>query len=330
MTSTVPSDPLGPGVSSLSLSNIARAPTLIDPVFLDSPQYPVDGLSSLVGATVVVKLECLNPIGVFKGRGTSHLLATLVGDDPLVTASAGNFGQGLAYAARAHDRDVHVFAAETASPLKLQRMEELGARVHVRGRDFDDAKVHATAFADQEGARFVEDGREPAITEGAATIAVELEAADVDAIVAPVGNGALIAGIGRWMHAAAPGTTIVGVTALGAPAMRRSWEQDRPIEADEAATVADGIAVRVPVPAALEEMRHAVDAMVEVDDDAILEAGRLLLEHVRIVAEPAGAAALAGLLAAADRLEGQRVAVVVTGSNIDADRVRDWYGPRQA
>jgi threonine dehydratase len=324
----LPTDPLPADSSALSLQRIAEASVALPPEFARTPQYVVDGLGG-AGVQVAVKIETLNPIGSFKGRGTAELLRRERDPGPLVTASAGNFGQGLAYAARLRRRAVHVFAAATASPVKVRRMRQLGAEVHLEGDDFDAAKDHARRFAATEGLRFVEDGREPAIAEGAATIAVELTAdpaPPLDAVVVPVGNGALVAGIGRWVHAASPGAQVIGVTATGAPAMRRSWERGEPVATDRAETIADGIGVRVPVPEALGEMRHAVDAMIEVDDDAIVMAGRELLRETRLVVEPAGAVALAAVTTHPGRFADQRIAVLVTGSNLTEEERRRWYG----
>src|SRR5262249_31007446 len=162
-----------------------------------------------------------------------------------VCASAGNFGQGLAHAAGRRGRRVTVFAAHTANPLKLEQMRRLGAEVVLAGDDFDAAKDAARGYADRTGGRFVEDGAQPGIAEGAGSLAVEL--ADwpepIDAVYVPVGNGALITGMGRWLKAHAPGTEVVGVCASGAPAMFESWRAGSLHSTERAATIADGIAV---------------------------------------------------------------------------------------
>jgi threonine dehydratase len=318
MTVLVPDDPLPSGRSALCLSRIAAAVTVIDPVFLETPQYVSAELSDATGTRVLVKVETLNPVGSFKGRGASLLLASLSDDPrPIVCASAGNFGQGIAYAARREGRTVHVFAAESASPSKIAQMERLGAFVHLHGADLDAAKLRAREHAEAEGYLFVEDGRDAPIAEGAATVAVELARARPDTIVVPVGNGALAAGVGRWTAAALPGTAVIGVTTAGAPSMRLSWQRNEPVETATVTTIADGMAVRVPVPEALRELRHAVSDIVEVNDGDLRRAGRLLLRGLRIVAEPAGVAALAALLRHGDIFAGRLVAVVVTGSNVD-------------
>ena len=161
--------------SRLSLERIERAAATIDPVFLNTPQFESEPLSDALDMRLVLKIETINPIRSFKGRGADFLLSDASADSaPLVCASAGNFGQALAYAARKRGRQLVVFAAETANPLKIDRMRALGADVRLFGCDFDAAKERARSYAVETGASFIEDGREPAISEGAGTIAVEL------------------------------------------------------------------------------------------------------------------------------------------------------------
>ena len=301
-------------VSRLSPARIEAAARIIDPVFLNTPAVAFDPLSRELGVDVTLKIETLNPIRSFKGRGTEFFVATLDDPAPLVAASAGNFGQGLARAAVKRGRAITIFAAETANPLKIARMRELGAEVILVGNDFDAAKGEARRFAERNNFRYVEDGREPAISEGAGTIAMELGA--FDAVVVPVGNGALINGMGTWMRHAHPATRVIGVCAAGAPAMRISWQTGTVQSTETAHTIADGIAVRLPVPEALEDMRFTVDDIVLVTDEDIRQAMRLVLDHAGLVSEPAGAAGVAALIAHPARFAGKRLAIPICGSNV--------------
>src|SRR2546423_2283526 len=143
----------------ISVEHIAEAAERIDQVFRDTPQFVSEPLSALLGATVMLKVETLNPIRSFKGRGTDYLLHRIDVPAPgLVCASAGNFGQGIAYAGRRRGHRVTVFAAVNAIPLKVKRMRELGAEVVLAGDDFDAAKELARRRASETGAMFVEDG----------------------------------------------------------------------------------------------------------------------------------------------------------------------------
>jgi threonine dehydratase len=325
---TSPREGLRAGPTADGVEAAARA---IDPLFADTPQLVSDTLSARLGVRLLCKVETLNPIRSFKGRGTSYLLHELTANGPppaeLVCGSAGNFGQGLARAGARHGVPVTVFAAETASPLKIARMRELGARVEIAGADFDAAKDAARRHAEaRPGARFIEDGREPAIAEGAGTIARELGRwpEPIDVALVPLGNGALLAGMGCWLRAHRPATRVVGVCAAGAPAMAASLEAGRPVTTPAAATIADGIAVRVPVPEALADLRGVVDEVLLVDDDAIVAAMRLVLAELGIVVEPAGAVGVAAALAHGARFAGALVATPLCGGNLTAEQRERW------
>ncbi|MCU0870395.1 MAG: pyridoxal-phosphate dependent enzyme [Burkholderiales bacterium] len=306
----------------LDPDRIARAAREIDPVFLHSPQYVCEPLAAWAGVPLVIKVETLNPIRSFKGRGADWFLTDVVDRaDPraLVCASAGNWGQALAYACRRRGRSLTIWAAENANALKVERMRALGATVHLEGDDFDAAKACARAHCEASGAWLVEDGLEPAISEGAGSIAVELlRVADsgFDAIVAPLGNGALLAGIAHAVRAFAPTTRVFGVCASGADAMAESWRSGRVVVRDRIDTIADGIGVRVPIPQALDDLAGMIDDVLRVDDTAILDAMRAAHRHAGLVLEPAGAAGLAAVRVHAARFAGQRVATVLCGGNL--------------
>lgn len=310
----------------LSLERIAHAATVIDPVFLDSPQYRVESLDIALGCRCVVKVETLNPIRSFKGRGTENLAASLHGRPHLVCATAGNFGQGLAYSARKRALPLTIFSALNASPMKVERMRSLGAEVRLAGEDFEAAHAAAVSFAAERGLRLVEDGRDPAIAEGAGTIGMELLGwpETLDAIVVPVGDGALLAGVARWLKAQRPATQVIGVCASGAPAMERSWRRGEVLELGRAHTIADGIAIRVPFAEALLDLQGLVDDMILVGDDAIVSAMRVAHEELGLVLEPAGAAGLAAVLSFRERFRGATVATIFTGGNITPAQMQRW------
>jgi threonine dehydratase len=306
---------------------IRAARDRIAPVFLDSPQFVHDGLSARAGVPVVVKIETVNPIGSFKGRGTWHAVGAMVGEGslargrPVVAASSGNFGQGLAFAGRAHGIPVTIFAELHANARKVERMRGFGARVIEGGRDFDEARVAAEAHAAEIGASLLIDGEDPRIAAGAGTMAVELteavargELPEPVAAYVPVGNGALIVGVGAWLRHAAPACRVMGIQSEGAPAMTLSWRAGRPIETERAATYAGGIQVRVPVPEALDQMAGRVDDMRLVSEEALHEAQAELTGELGVTVEGAGAASWAGLLAG-PRPDGPAL-VIVTGSNV--------------
>lgn len=302
---------------------------MIDPVFCGSPQFLSEPLSAALGVELVVKVETLNPIRSFKGRGADYFMRCHVdtGGGPIVCASAGNFGQGMAYAARRLGVALTVFAARTANPLKLERMRMLGAEIRLEGADFDDAKAAARVFAGQHQVRFVEDSRDLEPTVGAGTIGLELtrDAPSLDAILIPLGNGALLAGVGCWIKHIRPATRVIGVCAKGAPAMEESWRMGRMVTHEHVATIADGIGVRIPVAQALQDIRPVTDDIVLVEEHQIIDAMRLIHEHLGAVVEPSGAVGVAAILAH-DRLRHGRVATILCGGNLTPQQMSDWLG----
>jgi threonine dehydratase len=200
-------------------------------------------------------------------------------------------------------------------------MRELGATVHETGDDFDAARAASERWAADHGAHLLVDGDDSRISTGAATTALEvtdaIDAGRLPALgtaVIPVGNGALLIGMGAWLRHAAPDCRIVGVQASGADAMTRSWHAGRPVDTDTADTYADGIASRIALPSAVALMTGRVDAMLTVTEDEIHAAQAELTDALGITVEGAAAAAWAGVLADTDRVG--PVLLVVTGSNI--------------
>lgn len=303
---------------------IAQAARHIDPVFLDTPVLRDDALDRGLGCRLLAKVEFANPIGSFKGRGAEAFCAALAPAEALCCASAGNFGQGLARAAARRGHACTVFAARGANPVKVEAMRRFGARVVLEGDDFDAAKDAARAHTAEHHLRYVEDGAEAAIAEGAGTIAQELlRDADFDTLVVPLGNGALLAGIATVLRRLAPSVRIVAAVAEGAPAMKRSLDAGRVVATTRVDTIADGIAVRAPIAATLAYLRSCCDATVAVSESQILSAMRLIHRHLGHGVEPAGAVGVAAVLAQPSPYAERRVATVLTGANLsDAMRAR--------
>ena len=325
MMKNVHSKPLN--ASRLSLDHIEIASRVIDAVFRSTPQFESQPLSSALGMELVLKVETINPIRSFKGRGADYFVSDLSArTKTLVCGSAGNFGQAMAYASSRRGVRIVVFAAENANPLKIERMRSLGAEVRLYGADFDAAKRQARLYSEETGATFVEDGREPAVSEGAGTIGLELcqLPGTLDFVLVPLGNGALLAGIGLWMKAYSPTTRVIGICASGAPAMAISLETGKAHSSFAACTIADGIAVRVPIPEVLDDLRSVVDEVLLVEDNALIDAIQLAHRHHGLVLEPAGAAALAAAVTYKGRFRGGRVAVPLCGGNLTEGQAQEW------
>lgn len=296
----------------LTAAGIAAAVSQIPSVFLDSPQFVAERLSSELGRELVVKVETLNPIGSFKGRGTSVLSRRLDPEREWVCSTAGNFGQGMAYAARERGARVQVFVSWAVPEGKVANMRRLGARVDVVER----AEAAARVYAGESDERFlIVDGRDPSMAEGAGTIGLELAAfADLDVAFVQLGDGALISGVACGLKSVSPRTRVIGVCASGAPAMARSFEAGRAIAVEGEGTFATAISITEPVPESLARVIALVDDVVLVDDDDLRAGMERIRESLGVVVEPAGAAGVAALVRYAAVIPGGRVAVILTGA----------------
>jgi threonine dehydratase len=275
----------------------------------------------LPGHRLLLQREDEHELGVFKWRGALPTLGQYrrSGATTVVTASTGNHGAATAWAAAREGMTAVVFVPDGASASKLALLERFGAQLMVGGDDLDAAKEAATAYAAANGLPFFEDGAERAQFEGYAAIADEIVAAcpEPGAVLVPVGNGALLIGIGSRLAEISPSTRRIGVAASEAPVMARSFAAGRLVESDRCSTFADGLAVRVAIPLAVDELSRAADEMIEVSEREIATAvGALASAGIR--AEGSAAAALAGARSIADRLP-ETVVAVVTGGNIDDD-----------
>jgi threonine dehydratase len=273
---------------------------------------------------VLLKREDGHELGAFKWRGALPVLESYreAGAETVVTASTGNHGAATAWAAARLGLQAVVYAPRGAARGKLDLIEGFGAEVRLAGADLDEAKEEARAHAEAQELPFFEDGAEPAQYQGYGAIAEEiLNQADEQpaAVVVPVGNGALLGGIGLVLCERAPDTLRIGVVAKSAPVMARSWEAGDPIFGEPCATFADGLAVRVAVPLAVDVLGEVASRMLLVSEREIAEAlGRYADAGIRV--EGAAAAALAALPQLED-VDGP-VVLVVTGRNIDDELFR--------
>ncbi|MBP6368525.1 MAG: threonine dehydratase [Burkholderiales bacterium] len=294
---------------------------------LPTPQVAWPLVARRAGTEVWVKHENHTPTGAFKVRGGLNLLGQFA-DSPappagVASATRGNHGQSLAYAARRHGLACTIVVPHGNSRSKNAAMRAYGAELIEHGRDFDEARAHAHEVARERGLAFVGPFERPLVA-GVATYALELfrAVAGLDRVYVPIGCGSGICGLIGMRDALGLSTAIVGVVSTGANAYAQSFRARSPIETPSAVTMADGMAVRVPVPAALEILWHGAEDVIEVDDAAIGEAMRALFDDAHQVAEGAGAAPLAALLADPARA-GRRCAVVLSGGNVDRDVYRD-------
>jgi len=316
-------------VVRLDLDRIRAAVGQIAPEFRDSPQYVCAPLGDALDCSVTLKVETLNPVRCFKGRGTETVMARLAaGGGPVsaVCASAGNLGQALAYSGNRRGIPTTVVAARTASPLKLSRIEALDADVHLVGDDIEAARIAAREIAARNGAYLVEDSLDLDTCEGAGTIGLELAAApgELDVVLVALGGGAMATGVGHVMRCLAPRVEVIAIQPAGAPALALSWRAREVIETETIDTIADGVAGRCPIPEVLDDLLVLADDVVLVGEDSIKAGMRLLYEHAGLVVEPSAALGIAAVLEDRARFAGRRVATIVCGSNVAPADFARW------
>ncbi len=307
------------------LHDIFRARTNVYKFLNPTPLYNYPTLSRVVGTEVWVKHENHQPVGAFKVRGGVHLAAGLNSRERaggLFTASTGNHGQSIAFAAQAYGLCATIAVPEGANPGKIAAMQALGAEVIVHGNDFDTAREWIRGVAQETGGYFVGPTDTPLI-EGVGTYALEIMESlpDVDLIIVPVGAGSGVCGTAIVAKTIHPSIQVIGVQSAQAPAQQQSWHAGTMQEADMQ-TIAEGLATRVPFDNTQQLMRHYLDDFVLVDDNAIEHAVYLLLEHTHNLVEEAGAASLAAALLMGESLQGKKVVLVVSGGNIAPQRLQ--------
>jgi threonine dehydratase len=312
----------------LQLDRIRDAVDVIDPVFLDTPALACAPLGHALGCSVTLKVETLNPVRSFKGRGTETVVAVARrrGASRVVCASAGNLGQALAYSGSRRGLQVTVVAARTANSLKLRQIAAFGADIRLEGEDIEDARLLAREIAEADGAYLVEDSLDLATCEGAGTIGLELVRDDpkLDVVLVALGGGALASGVGYAVRSLADHAVVIAVQPVGAPAMALSWRQGTVVETDRIETIADGVAGRCPIPEVLDDLLVVLDDVMLVREDSIKAGMRALYEHAGLVVEPSAALGIAAILEQPERFAGRRVTTILCGSNVGLADYARW------
>jgi len=292
-----------------------------------TPQLSWPLLNARAGCEVWVKHENHTATGAFKIRGGIVMLDALTRADPklpgVVSATRGNHGQSLAWSGRRHGLRTVIVVPHGNSLDKNAAMRAWGAELIEHGRDFDEAKERAALLALEQGL-FSIGPFHAELVAGVGSYAFELfsSVADLDAVYVPIGCGSGICGLIAWRDALGLKTRIIGVVSDQADCYARSWEAGKPVETASANTFADGMAVRVPVPAALEVIRAGAERIVRVSDDEVKAAVRHFYSDTHNLVEGAGAAPLAALLKDPAR-KGARFAVIASGGNIDRQAYLD-------
>jgi threonine dehydratase len=308
----------------VSFRSILEARRKIRGLVTKTPTYLSDVFSQRTGAEVYLKFECFQPVGVFKIRGAVNKICSLSPSElesGLVTASSGNHGLAVAYAAKIYGAKAVVVVPENAVKEKVEAIERYGAEIVKYGKDYDEAYSKALEVQKEAGTTFVHPFDDPFVIAGQGTVGLELleDVPELNTIIVPIGGGGLISGISIAAKTLNPQLKIVGVQSEGAPAVYRSWRAGKIVEVDSVNTIADGLAARKPLELTFGIIKRYVDTILLVSEEEIGEAVLALLHKAHILAEPSGAASLAALLFKYHPKPKEKVAVIVSGANISID-----------
>jgi threonine dehydratase len=307
-----------------SLNEVRDAKKLLGRYLAATRLVDAPYLSAITNSHVYLKLETDLPTGSFEVRGALYTLAVNLARRPVrlvVASSTGNHGAAVAYAARLLEIPAKIFLPAGCNPVKRKRIAALGAEIVEQGRDITDAfALAAEACAGTPGSFFLNDAADPDLPAGPGVIGIEIleQNPNVQTIIVPMGDTALIRGIAATVKQVSAHVKIVGVQAQRAPSYYLSWKSGRVVETDSCDTLADGLATRTPLRANVDTIREIVDDVVLVSERELLQAVEILLLQEHIVAEPAGAASTAALLKQA-AAHGENVVLIVSGLNIAPD-----------
>jgi threonine dehydratase len=309
-----------------TFQDVLRARQVISRYLPPTPLHNYPGLDKLVGTTVYVKHENYQPIGAFKIRGGINFMSQLAPAERevgVVTASTGNHGQSIAYAARLFGVPANIVAPKGANPVKVAAMESYGANVILHGRDFDDAKAHCEQLAKEQGMRYISSGDEPLLIAGVATHTLEIleTQPDIEMIFVPIGGGSGAAGATLVAKAVNPAIQVIGVQADKAQSAYLTWKTQQATESP-IGTAAEGLQTRTPFMMPQQILWQKLDDVVLVSDEAMMSAVHILLEKAKTLAELAGAAPLAAVLEMRPQVQGKKIALILSGGNISPEQLQ--------
>ncbi len=313
-------------MSSVTIDDVRAAAERFDTTVRRTPLLPSSTLSAALAADVWLKAENLQHTGSFKVRGAANRIAALSDDERrrgVIAASAGNHAQGVAVAATT--RGIHAtIVMPRATPLaKVEATRDYGAEIVLHGDSYEDARAESERIARERGLVIIPGFDDPLIVAGQGTVALEIvqEMPDADVVVVPVGGGGLAAGIGVAMRSLAPRARVIGIQVEAATGVKRSLDAGRRVTVAPAPTIAEGIAVAGPGDITFPLLQRCLDDVVVVSEDEVAQAMVLLLERSKLVVEGAGAVGVAALLARKIDVARRRVAVVLSGGNVDINMV---------
>ncbi|MCV3410128.1 threonine ammonia-lyase [Campylobacter lari] len=307
----------------VELNKIYQAKQKIADFVLKTPFVHSSFLSEFLETDVFLKCENLQKTGAYKIRGAYNTIANLTKEQKqagVIAASAGNHAQGVAISAKKFGIEAVIVMPEATPLLKVSATKNLGAKVILKGDNFDEAYVYALNYAKEHHLNFIHPFENESIIAGQGTLMLEMldEISDLDMILAPVGGGGLISGVASAAKQINPAIKVIGVSAKGAPAMYESFKSKKMINSKAVRTIADGIAVRDVNKINFDIILECVDDFIQVDDEEIANAVLYLLEKHKITVEGAGASAVAALLhKKIDLKNHKKIGVILSGGNID-------------
>ena len=309
-----------------TLQDVIGASRRIAPYVTRTPLHRYLSLDRLLDAEVYVKHENHQRLGAFKMRGGVNLISQLSDDEKrrgVTAASTGNHGQSIAYAAGVFGVEAAIIVPEGANPGKVESMRNLGANVIFHGEVFDDCLAYAERLAREEGYRFIHSANEPHLIAGVGTIALEIleDLPDVDVIVTPIGGGSGACGVCIVAKTINPDIRVYGVQSAQAQAVYLSWKEGR-IVGSPMGTIAEGLATGSSYELTNGILSDMLDDFLLVTDEELEQAIVLHLEKTHNLTEHAGAASLAGALKLGERLQGKKVALVMSGGNVSVPQLQ--------
>jgi threonine dehydratase len=306
--------------------DVLRARKQIAPYLLRTALHEYPALNDFIGTRVFIKHENHQPTGAFKVRGGLNLISQLTADERergVVSASTGNHGQSVAYAARLFGVKARIVVPEKANPGKVASMRGLGAEVIFHGATFDESRAHCEALAEKDELRYVHSGNEPLLIAGVATATAEMLEAEpeIEVIIVPVGGGSGVAGACIVANEINPEIRVIGVQSQESRAAHDSWSQ-RELVARPNTTMAEGLATGTAFLLPQTIMWERLNDFVLVSDEQLLRAMAWLIEYAQTLAEAAGASSLAAAYQLREKLRGKKIGLICSGGNVTPEQVQ--------
>ena len=309
-----------------TFQDVLHARRQIRPYLRRTPLYSYPAINAMLGTEVYIKHENYQPVGAFKVRGGINLVSQLSAQERergVISASTGNHGQSIAYAARLFGVKAIIVVPENANPGKVAAMQGMGAEVIFHGATYDESKLHCETLAHAHGYRYIHSGNEPLLIAGVATEALEMleDEPGLEVIIVPIGGGSGAAGVSIVTHAVNPRIQVIGVQSEASPAAYETWRQRRLVEAPNR-TFAEGLATGVAFELPQKIMRDLLHDFMLLSEEEIMRAMVWMIERAHTLVEGAGAASLAAAYRMRDTLKDKKVGLVCSGGNTSLDHLR--------